>query len=41
MDGPRRADPAAGIALSIIWIVVVTDHTGTNVWLGNDFYSGA
>ncbi len=33
-------DPAAGIALVNNLDLVVTDHTGTNLWVGNDFFSG-
>jgi subtilisin-like proprotein convertase family protein len=33
-------DPAAGIALVNNLDLVVTDSTGTNIWLGNDFFSG-
>jgi hypothetical protein len=33
-------DPAAGIALVNNLDFVVTDGTGTNIWLGNDFFSG-
>jgi subtilisin-like proprotein convertase family protein len=33
-------DPAAGIALVNNLDLLVTDATGTNMWLGNDFYGG-
>ena len=33
-------DPAAGIALVNNLDLVVTDDTTTNIWLGNDFFSG-
>ncbi len=33
-------DPAAGIALVNNLDLIVTDKSGTNIWLGNDFYSG-
>ena len=33
-------DPAAGIALVNNLDLVVTDTSGSNIWLGNDFFSG-
>jgi subtilisin-like proprotein convertase family protein len=33
-------DPAAGVALVNVLNLTVTDSTGTNVFIGNDFFSG-